>query len=90
MQRVVNTTGGIILDGKHAPEGTKISVHGWSVHHDPRYFGKPWDFIPERWIRLPRQSQFCRLDPLLCRHLSVRGPQVTLLEIRILVYMSVS
>ncbi|KAH7133887.1 cytochrome P450 [Dactylonectria macrodidyma] len=50
MQRVVDTPGGIVIDGKHVPEGTKISVHGWTLHHDPRNFEKPWDFIPERWI----------------------------------------
>jgi cytochrome P450 len=50
MQRVVNTPGGIILNGKHVPYGTKISVHGWSVHHDPRNFERPNEFIPERWI----------------------------------------
>jgi len=50
MQRVVNTPGGLTLGGKHVPEGTKISVHGWSVHHDPRYFERPMEFIPERWL----------------------------------------
>ncbi|KAI9828870.1 MAG: hypothetical protein M1819_006485 [Sarea resinae] len=50
MQRVVNTPGGIVLDDKWIPEGTKISVHGWSVMHDPRYFAQPLEFIPERWI----------------------------------------
>ncbi|KAI9736063.1 MAG: hypothetical protein M1818_006239 [Claussenomyces sp. TS43310] len=50
MQRVVNTPGGIQMDGKYIPEGTKISVHGWTVHHDPRYFERPMEFIPERWL----------------------------------------
>ncbi|KAF2809358.1 cytochrome P450 [Mytilinidion resinicola] len=50
MQRVVNTPGGITLNGRYVPEGTKISVHGWSVMHDPRNFARPEEFIPERWI----------------------------------------
>lgn len=47
---MVDTPGGIEIDGKHVPAGTKISVHGWMVHHDTRNFESPWDFIPERWL----------------------------------------
>ncbi|KAH7095538.1 cytochrome P450 [Paraphoma chrysanthemicola] len=50
MQRVVNTKGGITVNDIYVPEGTKINVHPWTIHHDSRLFEKPWDFIPERWI----------------------------------------
>jgi cytochrome P450 len=50
MQRVVDTPGGISVNGIYVPEGTKINVHPWTMHHDARSFEKPWDFIPERWI----------------------------------------
>ena len=50
-QRIVNSPGGLMTPiGLHIPEGTKVSVPTWTVHHDPRNFEKPWDFIPERWI----------------------------------------
>lgn len=50
MQRVVNTAGGILVNDIHVPKGTKVNVHPWTLHHDARWFEKPWDFIPERWI----------------------------------------
>lgn len=50
MRKVVNTKGGIKVNDMYVPEGTKISEHPWTMHHDARWFEKPWNFIPERWI----------------------------------------
>ncbi|KAI2605294.1 cytochrome P450 [Hypoxylon fragiforme] len=41
---------GFELHGYYVPEGTEINVSPWTITHDPKYFTKPWDFIPERWL----------------------------------------
>ena len=43
--------GGMMLDGKLAPEGTEVTVHSWVVHRDARIYGQDVaDFRPERWM----------------------------------------
>jgi len=45
-------TGGGAVGDKFIPEGIQITVHIYSIHHDPRYFSPaPDSFIPERWIQ---------------------------------------
>jgi len=62
--------GGIDIDGHHIPEGTVVGTPHYALHHNPAYFPKPFEFIPERWIvdSLPQfnkgsvelaQSAFC-------------------------------
>ena len=41
MQRVVDVKGGIMVNEIYVPEGTKVNVHPWTLHHDPRLFEKP-------------------------------------------------
>jgi cytochrome P450 len=36
---------------------TRVSVHQWSVVHDEKYFHRPAEFIPERWIKGEKASQ---------------------------------
>ncbi|KAK6005955.1 hypothetical protein QM012_006365 [Aureobasidium pullulans] len=43
--------GGVLLHGKHIPEGTIIGVNCWVVNRDKGIFGEDADtFRPERWL----------------------------------------
>ncbi|KAF8075261.1 cytochrome P450 [Lyophyllum atratum] len=41
--------GGQILD-RWIPGGTTIACPMYTLHHDPQNFGRPEEFIPERWL----------------------------------------
>ncbi|KAF5027051.1 hypothetical protein F66182_820 [Fusarium sp. NRRL 66182] len=41
---------GATIDGHWVPKGTVVSVDPWNATHDARYFYRPDEFIPERWI----------------------------------------
>ena len=48
--RVVSK-GGMMLDGKLAPEGTEVAVNTWIVHRDVRIYGDDAaEYRPERWL----------------------------------------
>lgn len=34
----------------YIPEWTSVRVPIWSVHRDPRYFSRPEEFFPDRWL----------------------------------------
>ena len=34
----------------YIPEWTSIRVPMWVVHRDPRYFSRPDEFFPDRWL----------------------------------------
>ena len=34
----------------YIPEWTSIRVPVWAVHRDPRYFSRPDEFFPDRWL----------------------------------------
>ncbi|KAF2707633.1 putative benzoate 4-monooxygenase cytochrome P450 [Pleomassaria siparia CBS 279.74] len=44
---------GIQIGDVYIPPFTGISMNVWHVHHDPRNFAYPDDFIPERWTTKP-------------------------------------
>ena len=51
------------VGGYQVPKGTTLLMSQWVVHHDERFFDRPWDFVPERWAeekikRLPRFAYF--------------------------------
>ncbi|OCK75223.1 cytochrome P450, partial [Lepidopterella palustris CBS 459.81] len=41
---------GIDVDGTHIPGNTTVGVGAFEIQRDPRYYGQPDDFIPERWL----------------------------------------
>lgn len=43
-------TGGIDVDGHHFPEGSIIGTPIYTIHHDKRYFPRPFRFDPGRWL----------------------------------------
>lgn len=42
--------GGAEIDGTFVPEGISVGVPIYTLHHNPQYFEKPHEYIPERWI----------------------------------------
>ncbi|KAF1995072.1 cytochrome P450 [Amniculicola lignicola CBS 123094] len=42
--------GGIDIDGHHVPPGVDVGVPHYAIHHNPDYYPKPFDYIPERWL----------------------------------------
>jgi cytochrome P450 len=49
--------GPILVDGRAVPEGTKIGVNTYCVHHNEAYFSEPWTFRPERFIEDDGQAR---------------------------------
>jgi len=51
------------LAGFPVPKGTGVAAVPWVVHRDPRWYGNPEQFLPERWEgdllkRIPRFAYF--------------------------------
>ena len=42
--------GGLLIDGVFIPQGIDLGVPIYALHHQERYFSKPWEFQPSRWI----------------------------------------
>lgn len=42
--------GGATVDGQTFPQGTRVGVAGYAIHHNPDYFPSPFAYRPERWI----------------------------------------
>ena len=38
------------LEGATLPKGTNILPNVWSLHHDEKFWGDPWQFRPERFL----------------------------------------
>jgi len=38
------------FNGYTIPEGTVLLANLYGVHHDPRYWEKPMEFLPERFL----------------------------------------
>ncbi|KAJ3551693.1 hypothetical protein NM688_g4557 [Phlebia brevispora] len=50
-RRVEIGTGGTMLGDWYVPEDTQISLHHYSLHHDPRaFYPIPDTFWPDRWL----------------------------------------
>lgn len=39
-----------VVDGVPVPAGVQVSADFYSVHRNPRYFARPDEFHPERWL----------------------------------------
>ena len=45
-----STTQECQLEGATLPKGTHILPNVWSLHHDEKFWGDPWQFRPERFL----------------------------------------
>lgn len=43
-------TGGAFVDGHYIPRGSLAGTGIYSLHHNPKYFPRPFSFLPERWL----------------------------------------
>lgn len=82
--------GGFLLNGKHIPEYTQLSIHKWSMQRYEKNFSKSHEFIPERWIS---DEERTRLDisqhnvkgfiPFGAGQYGCVGKQLALVEMRL-------
>ncbi|ETS78855.1 hypothetical protein PFICI_08708 [Pestalotiopsis fici W106-1] len=42
--------GPLVVDGHVIPDGTKVGVNIYSLHHNEKYFPQPFVYSPERWL----------------------------------------
>ncbi|EXJ79115.1 hypothetical protein A1O3_08616 [Capronia epimyces CBS 606.96] len=42
--------GGAVVDDHSLPEGVVVGVPIYAIHHSEKYFPRPFEFSPERWI----------------------------------------
>lgn len=52
-----------VIDGYTVPKGAQVYIPIWGIHHDRRYWDRPYAFDPERWrpeevSKRPRYSFF--------------------------------
>lgn len=46
LAKPVQLSGGFV-----APEGCRINIPIWSIHRDEKYFPRPEEFLPARWVK---------------------------------------
>lgn len=42
--------GGMTIDGVHVPAGVVVGVPHYTIHHNAKYYPRPFTYLPERWI----------------------------------------
>jgi len=50
MMHRVTPPEGIMVGGTRIPGNTTVGIGAFEIQRDPRYYGQPDDFIPERWL----------------------------------------
>ncbi|TWP53614.1 cytochrome P450 [Lentzea tibetensis] len=45
-----NTAVDCTIGGHHIPAGADVFFSAYGVHHDPRFYPRPHDFDPDRWL----------------------------------------
>lgn len=73
------------FQGHPVPAGTTITVSQWVTHRDPRFYDRPADFSPNRWLSdrpqdLPRGAYFpFGLGPRACIGASIALTEIVLI-----------
>lgn len=55
-------TDNLVLRGYKVPKGVDIILGMMSVYHDSKYFEKPSEFIPERFLRPETNKEVCPMS----------------------------
>jgi cytochrome P450 len=42
--------GGVVIEGQPIPAGTEVGVAAYTIHLNPAYYPRPFEFLPERWL----------------------------------------
>ncbi|KAH9904933.1 cytochrome P450 3A31 [Xylariomycetidae sp. FL2044] len=56
-RRVVRVT---TIDSQPMPPGCDVGMSIYPIHHDPRYFDRPFEYRPERWLADERSVERAR------------------------------
>ncbi|KAH8728260.1 cytochrome P450 [Phaeosphaeriaceae sp. PMI808] len=75
--------GPVLIDRKAIPEGTRIGVNLYSIHHNEEFFPEPWVFRPERFLdESSKQSSIERkaFSPFSVGYRSCAGKPLAYLE----------
>jgi cytochrome P450 len=83
MPRVASTDQSV--SGHLVPAGTTVSVHMWSVTHNPANFREPFRFMPERWLDNSQADVLEASQPFLVGTRSCMGRNMAWIELRILI-----
>ena len=51
------------VGGYRVARGTEVLCNLWSLHHDERYWSRPWDFLPERFLTADGLAVLPPVDP---------------------------
>ncbi|KIW74788.1 hypothetical protein Z517_11558 [Fonsecaea pedrosoi CBS 271.37] len=88
MQRYTNK-GGHMVNGIFIPENTAVSSNTLSLHHDPRYWTRPTEFVPDRWDEKKRDPTWNHdtraYIPFSSGTFSCAGRPLAMLEQRLLI-----
>ncbi|KAI5782433.1 cytochrome P450 [Pyronema domesticum] len=80
---------GMTIDGLYIPGYTIVSVPTYSIHRDPRYWERPNDFWPERWIKgVGAEAMKCFM-PFTMATFVCPGRHLAWLEMRMILSMVV-
>ncbi|XP_055698585.1 probable cytochrome P450 12a4, mitochondrial [Phlebotomus papatasi] len=52
----------LVLKGYHIPKNTRILMGNQITQMEDKYFDKPYEFKPERWIRPPNSKMTCPVN----------------------------
>ncbi|KAL5375074.1 hypothetical protein DPSP01_011490 [Paraphaeosphaeria sporulosa] len=75
---------GAMVSGHYVPAGTLVSTQSWSSKHDPRYWHRPDDFLPERWIGDGFGDRKDAFNPFSLGPRACLGINLAYLELRII------
>ncbi|KAL5403457.1 hypothetical protein PMIN06_009756 [Paraphaeosphaeria minitans] len=75
---------GAMVSGHYVPTGTLTSTQSWSSKRDPRYWHRPDDFLPERWIGEGFGDRKEAFNPFLLGPRGCLGINLAYLELRVI------
>ncbi|KAH7166464.1 cytochrome P450 [Dactylonectria macrodidyma] len=77
---------GLTIDGTFIPGNAIVQIPPYTLFRDPRYFGRPDEFLPERWTTQPELvTDGSAFVPFSMGKYSCVGKQLGLMEIRFVI-----